>query len=134
MIIFICALFSCSNSSSDSGNNVNDSTPTSLYPSDYALKNSNGTNLLYVYFGVLNNPFTSSTVSSTFEQGSYTNKIIYTYNKPNGTILIGPKTPGSPTPTSNLTFQENSTYPFTINGQTLTIMANGQNYILTKEP
>ncbi len=132
MIIFICALFSCSKSNSDS--NATSDIPDVLYPSDYALKNSNGTNLLYVYFGVLNNPFTSSMVSSIFKQGSYTNKIIYTYNKPNGTILIGPITPGSPTPTSNLTFQENSTYPFTINGQTLTITANGQNYILTKEP
>lgn len=130
--IITLTTFSCSKSSSDSSA-IADS-PSTLYPSDYALKNSNGTYLYYVYFGILNNPFSSNTVSSTLDQGSYSNKIIYTYSKPNGTILIGPKTPGSPTPTTTLLFKENITYPFTINGSSLIITVNGQNYILTKEP
>jgi hypothetical protein len=128
--IITLTAFSCSKSDSTS---TADS-PTTLYPSDYALKNPNGIYVYYVYFGLLNNPFTSGTESSILEQGSYSNKIIYTYNKPNGTILIGPKTSGSPTPTTNLVFKENIIYPFTINGSSLTITANGQNYILTKEP
>jgi hypothetical protein len=128
--IITLTAFSCSESDSSS---TADS-PTTLYPSDYALKNPNGIYVYYVYFGLLNNPFTSGTESSILEQGSYSNKIIYTYNKPNGTILIGPKTSGSPTPTTNLVFKENIIYPFTINGSSLTITANGQNYILTKEP
>ena len=134
ILISIITLTSISCSKSDSESSATVNAPETLYPSDYALKNPNGTTACYVYFGLLNNPFSSNTVSSLIDQGSYSNKIIYTYNKPNGTILIGPKTPGSPTPTSSLIFQENSTYPFTINGQSLTITVNGQNYILTKEP
>lgn len=128
--IITLTMFSCSTSNSSSSSD----SPSTLYPSDYALKNPNGTYLYYVYFGILNNPFSSSMESSVLDQGSFSNKIIYTYNKPNGTILIGPKTSGSPTPTTTLVFQENVTYPFTINGSSLTITANGQNYILTKEP
>ena len=128
--IITLTAFSCSKSDSSS---TADS-PTTLYPSDYALKNPNGIYVYYVYFGLLNNPFTSGNESSTLEQGSYVNKIIYTYNKPNGTILIGPNTSGSPTPPTNLVFKENITYPFTINGSSLIITANGQNYILTEEP
>jgi hypothetical protein len=130
--IITLTTFSCSKSDSDSSATAN--SPITLYPSDYAFKNPNGIYVYYVYFGILNNPFNSGTESSILEQGSYSNKIIYTYNKPNGTILIGPKTSGSPTPTTTLVFKENITYPFTINGSSLTITANGQNYILTKEP
>ncbi len=105
-----------------------------MYPSDYALTNESGITECYVYFGILNNPFTSFTVSSLITQGSFSNKIIYTYSKPSGTILIGPKTPGSPTPTEPLVFKENFTYPFTINGNKLILTSNGVNYILTLEP
>jgi hypothetical protein len=135
--LFLIALItlttiSCSKSNSDETTTVN--APETLYPSDYKLSNPNGSTACYVYFGLLNNPFSSNTTSSLITQGSFSNKIIYTYTKPNGTILIGPKTPGSPTSTSTLVFQENSTYPFTINGQKLTITANGQSYVLTLEP
>lgn len=134
ILILIIALttFSCSKSDSDSPATIN--APETLYPSDYALKNSSGTTECYVYFGILDNPFTSYTISSLITQGSFSNKIIYTYNKPNGTILIGPKTTGGPTPTSPLVFKENMTYPFSINGDKLTLTANGVNYILTIEP
>lgn len=134
ILISILALttFSCSKSDSDSPETPN--APETLYPSDYTLKNVNGTTEYYVYFGLLNNPFTSGTISSIINQGSYSNKIIYTYNKPNGTILIGPKTPGSPTPTLPLVFKENITYLFKINGNKLTLTANGVNYVLTLEP
>jgi len=130
--IITLTTFSCSKSSSDSVATAD--TPSMLYPSDYALKNTNGTYIYYVYFGLLNNPFSSGTVSSTFEQGSYVNKVIYSYNKPNGTILIGPSLAGNQTPSTTLVFKENITYPFTISGDKLTITANGVNYILTKEP
>ena len=134
ILISIIALttFSCSKSDSDSPATSN--APETLYPSDYALRNASGTTECYVYFGLLNNPFTSNTVSSLITQGSFSNKIIYTYIKPSGTILIGPKTPGSPTPTSPLVFKENLTYPFTINGDKLTLTANSVNYVLTLEP
>lgn len=135
-LIFIAIIalttFSCSKSDSDSPTATD--APTSLNPSDYSLENSNGTTDCYVYFGE-NIPFSEVySMSSLLRQGSYSNKITYTYNKPNGTILIGPKTPGSPTPTSPLVFKENMTYPFTINGDKLTLTANGVNYILTLEP
>lgn len=121
---------SCSKSDSDSPTTTN--APETLYPSDYALKNASGTTECYVYFGLLVNEF--NTYSSFISQGSFDNKIIYTYSKPNGTIKIGPKTPGSPTPTLPLVFKENITYPFTINGDKLTLTASGVNYILTLEP
>ncbi|HFG0566540.1 TPA: hypothetical protein ACGFUW_002322 [Flavobacterium psychrophilum] len=123
--------FSCSKSDSNSTATVD--APTTLNPSDYTLKNPNGTTACYVYFGD-NISFSSGNESSELKQGSFTNKINYTYNKPNGTILVGPKTSGSPTSTTTLVFKENFTYPFSISGQSLTITANGQNYILTKEP
>jgi hypothetical protein len=130
--IITLTTFSCSKSDSDT--TVTTNAPETLYPSDYALKNTKGTTECYIYFGLLNNPFTSYTISSLLNQGSFSNKIIYTYSKPNGTILIGPKIQGSPTPTSPLVFKENMTYPFTIKGDKLTLTANGVNYILTLEP
>ena len=130
--IITLTTFSCSNSDSDSSESSN--APETLYPSDYALTNESGINECYVYFGILNNPFTSFTVSSLITQGSFSNKIIYTYSKPSGTILIGPQLSGTPTPTEPLVFKENFTYPFTINGDKLILTANGVNYILTLEP
>ena len=111
---------------------ANTSAPETLYPSDYALTDESGTTECYVYFGLLNNPFSSGTISSIINQGPYSNQIIYTYSKPNGTILIGPSLSG--TPTEPLVFEENITYPFRINGDKLILTANGVNYTLTLEP
>jgi hypothetical protein len=130
--IIVLTTFSCSKSDSDSPATSN--APENLYPSDYALRNASGTTQYYVYFGLLNNPFSSNTISSILNQGSYSNKIIYTYNKPNGTILIGPSVNPNQMLPSNSPFQIGSTYNFSINGDKLTITANGQNYILTLEP
>jgi hypothetical protein len=129
ILISIIALttFSCSNSDSS----ANTSAPETLYPSDYALKDESGTTECYVYFGLLDNPF-GGTISSFINQGPYSNQIIYTYSKPNGTILIGPSLSG--TPTEPLVFEENITYPFRINGDKLILTANGVNYTLTLEP
>ena len=129
ILISIIALttFSCSNSDSS----ANTSAPETLYPSDYALKDESGTTVCYVYFGHLDNPF-GGTISSFINQGPYSNQIIYTYSKPNGTILIGPSLSG--TPTEPLVFEENITYPFRINGDKLILTANGVNYTLTLEP
>jgi hypothetical protein len=131
ILISIIALttFSCSNSDSS----ANTSAPETLYPSDYALKDESGTTECYVYFGLLDNPF-GGTISSIITQGSFSNQIIYTYSKPNGTILIGPQLSGTPTPTEPLVFEENITYPFRINGDKLILTANGVNYTLTLEP
>lgn len=132
ILISIIALgtFSCSNSDSDSSATTN--APETLYPSDYALKDESGTTECYVYFGLLDNPFGGTTISSLITQGPYSNQIIYTYSKPNGTILIGPSLSG--TPTEPLVFEENITYPFRINGDKLILTANGVNYTLTLEP
>jgi hypothetical protein len=133
ILISIIALgtFSCSNSDSDSS--ASTSAPETLYPSDYALKDESGTTVCYVYFGLLDNPF-GGTISSFINQGPYSNQIIYTYSKPNGTILIGPQLSGTPTPTEPLVFKENITYPFRINNDKLILTANGVNYTLTLEP
>jgi hypothetical protein len=133
ILISIIALTTLSCSNSDSDSSASSNAPETLYPSDYALTNESGITECYVYFGLLDNPF-GGTISSLINQGSFSNQIIYTYSKPNGTILIGPQLSGTPTPTIPLVFKENFTYPFTINGDKLILKANGVNYILTLEP
>lgn len=136
LLLIATILYSCSKSDANVPVPiVNDTTPTSLNPSDYSVKYANGITQYYIYFGENISFSQTNSVSSLLVQGDYKNKINYTYNKPNGTILVGPATPDRPfTIPSTLPFQENSSYSFTITGQNLKFTGNGQNIVLTKLP
>lgn len=122
-LIAIVFLISCSKSESEPA--VADETPNAMC-CDYVVKNTDGSNKYYIYFS--NTP-ASSFISQKIGSITYTNFIIWTYNKPNGTIKVGTKMNSTDPNTNNLFFKENSTYNFSVNGKVLTI--EGQ--ILVKE-
>ena len=122
-LIATVLLISCSKSESEPS--VADETPNTMC-CDYVVKNPDGSYRYTIYFS--NTP-ASSFIDQKIGSITYRNFIIWTYNKPNGTIKVGTKMNPSDPSTNNLFFNENSTYNISVNGKVLTI--EGQ--ILVKE-
>lgn len=122
-LFFFIIFFGCSSSDED-----NVIAPNSLYPSEYVLKNSSGQTIMSVYFG---DPEWTTNSSYLTGGSSCHYYIVYTYNKPNGTITTPGETTFGNHYCTGFPFLPNKTYNFRIDNKKLFLKSEGEEYQLT---